>query len=821
MNKDELNIHNKYNMFNQILIANTGYTNGKKIYNIDCNNLSQGDINYEYTNIVLTDKIELPYELIGKEGQQIKPSFDCDPKRDKNGEIDILKTIQEGVKEVDKLYPDNKKYAYYRLYDTDDNKVKISSHIIVDGIRTNSKTILHKLESNNYKKNEPFDHSIYSLNRGLYPCFTNKKAKGWDKQKEKFIIFYTKTFIPICLETGKDLKWADIDIRKYCASYVEESFVMDFIEPPRGPIEPKEEKIQYDDDDKNHNGLNLEEIIKHLKIERAEDRDDWLNGIFCVINCAENLGMSKKKQKDIAHLFSSICPSKYEEDLVDDWLAINFDKKRNYGYRWKFILDWLKQDDPEYYNSIINVKKNVLMSYADTKKEHEKRYKKIMFPPVIFDEKRGAFDSIEKSTKSFGHLKYVEEIQKPTPDGQMITIYKQRNFFSEWLNDPYIEVYEQMKWLPNKPVSKKGDDILNTWTGWEIENEILENWDTFNDNPDNDYWEWFKEFSVNLWGGEEISNYILATFASKIQNPAKRVQICSIFYGKQGLGKSSFIEIIQAIFGKYFIGLESAKQIYADHSMCEVNKLIVCVNETKGGDNHKNSNILKTRITENTLYVNPKGIQAYEEQNYAEYIMPTNNLNVVDYSDESKRRFYQVEATNYYCPVRNPEKVEWWNEFKELQQDRRVIRQIFEGFKKFDVKAIIPSGNFQDEKYKPETSITKDVKFLNRCKILHFLHELVDMVQDHLDGIDCDKDILNLIQEKNSGGELITTNNKLFECFDVWCKKSKINFEMNKIVFGRKIKKYADDLPSGVIRKDTNSKTHIHRDGFLEYIHSL
>ena len=222
----------------------------------------------------------------------------------------------------------NKKYAYYRLYDTDDNKVKISSHIIVDGIRTNSKTILHKLEFNNYKKNEPFDHSIYSLNRGLYPCFTNKKAKGWDKQKEKFIIFYTKPFIPICLETGKDLKWVDIDIRKYCASYVEESFVMDFIEPPRGPIEPKEEKIQYDDDDKNHNGLNLEEIIKHLKPERAEERDDWLNGIFCVINCAENLGMSKKKQKDIAHLFSSICPSKYEEDLVDDWLAINFDKKK-------------------------------------------------------------------------------------------------------------------------------------------------------------------------------------------------------------------------------------------------------------------------------------------------------------------------------------------------------------------------------------------------------------------------------------------------------------------------------------------------------------
>ena len=239
MNKNHLNVSKNYNMFNQILIANTGYTAGKKIYKIDCNNLSQDDINHEYATTVITGNIELPYELIGMEEQQIKPCFDGDPTFDKNDEIDVFKTILEGVKEAEKLYPDNEKYAIFRVYDIDDNKTKVSYHIFVDGIRTNYKTILHKLESNNFKKNEPFDHSIYSFNRGLYPCFTNKKKKNNG-------ILHTKNFIPICLKTGKDLTWADIDIRKYCASYVEESFTMDFIEPPSGPIEPKEEKKQYD-----------------------------------------------------------------------------------------------------------------------------------------------------------------------------------------------------------------------------------------------------------------------------------------------------------------------------------------------------------------------------------------------------------------------------------------------------------------------------------------------------------------------------------------------------------------------------------------------
>ena len=69
---------------------------------------------------------------------------------------------------------------------------------------------------------------------------------------------------------------------------------------------------------------------------------------------------------------------------------------------------------------------------------------------------------------------------------------------------------------------------------------------------------------------------------------------------------------------------------------------------------------------------------------------------------------------------------------------------------------------------------------------------------------------------------MITHNNKLFECFDIWCKKSKITYDMNKIVFGRKIKKYSDDLPEHTIRKDLkNSKTYIHRESFLDYIKKL
>ena len=62
--------------------------------------------------------------------------------------------------------------------------------------------------------------------------------------------------------------------------------------------------------------------------------------MYCVMNW--DLDTTKKNKKDIAHLFSSIREDKYE-DLIDDWLAANFETKRDYGCRWKFLSDRLKK----------------------------------------------------------------------------------------------------------------------------------------------------------------------------------------------------------------------------------------------------------------------------------------------------------------------------------------------------------------------------------------------------------------------------------------------------------------------------------------------
>jgi len=784
MNTNELNIHNKYNMFNQILIANTGYTNGKKIHTINCNNLSQGDINYEYTSIVLTDKIELPYELIGKEGQQIKPCFDCDPKFDKNSEIDILKTIQDGVKEVDKLYPDNNKYAYCRIYDTDDNKTKVSYHLIVDGIRTNFKTILHKLESNNYKKNQPFDHSIYSLNRGLYPCFTNKKKK--DNK-----IFYTKPFIPICLETGKELKWDDIDIRKYCASYVEESFIMDFIEPPRGPIEPKEEKVQYDDDDKNHNGLNIEEIIKHLKPERAEDRDDWLNGIFCVINCAENLGMSKKKQKDVAHLFSSICPSKYEEDLVDDWLSTNFEKKRNYGYRWKFILDWLKQDDPDYYEQICKKNNNELLSYTNKKKDFEKNHFKLLYPPYVITIEED--EIICQKMLEASHTNEHHECTKKGDDGKIVT----KQFFPLWRKDSNIKTHRKMGWKP-PPLKMEHPDDFNLFEDFKIKKTKLI-------STERDYFKEYYNLGLNLFGDEKINNYIFSMMAYKIQNPAFRTEILTILSGGEGDGKSSFVRTFFNLFDDYTMELQNLQHFFEDKSTLEYRKLLICIDDVSGTGNFEHDGQLRSCITGNKLTVRPLYEQSKTIDNHCDYWMTTNYKNVVKMSDDADRRFFQTETTQYYL-----NNTEFWDDFREnIQNNPIALRQIYEGLMTFKYQEHITKG-FQSKVDKPITDVMKQNKKANRDKTIYFYQDLmIEHYKSKENKKDYDSDDEDDVALKTNVKKF--DNKMLFKKWDSFCKQSNIKLEFTNIQFGIKTttlsKKIETTINKKAIEKDTKKNT--------------
>ena len=310
----------------------------------------------------------------------------------------------------------------------------------------------------------------------------------------------------------------------------------------------------------------------------------------------------------------------------------------------------------------------------------------------------------------------------------------------------------------------------------------------------------------NLFNNKRVVDVILARYAQRLQNPAKRTYICLIICGTEADGKNRLLEPIYRIFGERYVEiLDSAKKVYETHSTYEKDKLFVLINEASGVANFENSEMLKARITEPKLSVNPKGIQPYSIDLLCDYDMTTNNRNVVKITDDSIRRFFQVETTDYYKG-----NIEFFNDYsKNIVDNPIAIRQIYEGLMNINVDEIIPSGNFQNEK--PTTEIEKEVKQHNREKLLYFLEDFINNKQE-------------FVYYNDDETEVKVNNKNLFEKWKIWSTDNNIKNDMNNIQFGLKLSlltKRNINKDIECIKKDTHNNTIINIQNIKSFFRKL
>tara|TARA_S200002703_G_scaffold157664_1_gene166151 strand:+ start:2080 stop:4368 length:2289 start_codon:yes stop_codon:yes gene_type:complete len=466
-----------------------------------------------------------------------------------------------------------------------------------------------------------------------------------------------------------------------------------------------------------------------------------------------------------------------------------FDKALNIPDDYNLKEEEIEEDDEE------DDVPHDLKSYGDFKKEFELTHVKITHPPSIYtiDDDKDEMQNFKSARDSYGHFKcYIDKsvvIKKKTK-----IIKCPIQFVHQWMGDKDIKLYKRITWKPPPLISNECD--FNTWKPFDISKVVLE-------KSTRNYYKEFLTFCENLFESKEVMNYLLARYAFKLQNPGLRSNVCVVYYGEEGGGKSMFVNTIYKLFGKYAIQIDKAKRLYESHSTFEKEKCFICVNEAGGCDNFENSEVLKTRITEDKLHINPKGVQAYEIDNLCDYDMTTNNINVVKITDSSTRRWFQHECSSYYLG-----NMEFFNDYiKNILDNTNAIRQIYDNLLVYDWKDIVKSGNFQDANYKPETNIVKQVKECNRDKLLYFYKYIID-------DFTCD-DNDNVKFNKND----------LFKLWINWCSNCKINLEMNNIQFGMKTsqlnKKVKAKTGNDFIDRDTNSNISIYRSPFNLYYNNL
>lgn len=745
------------------------------------------------------------WEIVGLPEYKVKPYFDLDG----NGEID-MKMFDEFETDLKNIYDapiaksgrgtriknGNLRHSkrYYLL------NTKISYELIPEFF----KDLFNKYGKKGYNI---LDESVYQKNRKMYIPLSSVKVEGKGK---KFT----------CIDVPK-LEIIEGSIFDNCATYIEENYVdLDGIlcdrinkilkelkEHKEAPKYIKEQKIEYEDEDDEDDGemdvnvyTKLSKILERLSSKRADDYNDWLNVVFCIMNISQKEKIPKRKMYELIHQFSKKS-SKYNETEVDDKIDINLNNNTDKKLGWNFLYNTcIKEDDENFY-------KQLNKNYKNVKKEFEEKHFKIIHPPMIITidrEGKNILQGINDAKKSFSHIDFNKKYVLKNGE----TKFKSTPLLNEWLNDPNMRLYDKVVFKPPSYIRKPAPFIdayeekpniqlnnyeYNLWTHYEILETPYNNDKYYNSKILDDFY----DYMYNLFGNDkEVINYLLAYFANKLQKPYERNKVCIILKGEEGDGKNTFFDIFKKIIGeKYYAEIESAKQLFGDHSLVENEKMIVCLNEAnaQGTNNTENSDRLKARITTDTINVNPKGINQYVIDNRCDYLMTTNNDGCVKV-DEGARRYVLIKSSTYYKG-----NVDFFEKFyKNIVDNKEALRVIYEYIINFDVASIVPSLNFQDVRYMPKTEYHKQEISKNKDRILLFIEDLT---------------LKNL-----SGDKKKYSNQSFFNEWSEWVKQNNFKIDMNNISFGTRLMLLVKkEKLTDHITKDQNKNTIINFRGLMTH----
>lgn len=675
----------------------------------------------EYNEHLSTNPLMV--EVIGLTEQLIKPVFDIDS-------YDNAIDIKEIKQIINDLFP-NKEIAYAKRKPRMHNgKMKESYRFYVKDTKITWRNMRKYLEMKGYDKHPMIDMSIYKTDSQLHT--PNTKHKYIEKKICE---------VPI-------LEVVEGSLFDCCASYVEENyedwnpFVNELISKQQKPIIviPEDDDCEVDNPTVEY----IKDITDHLKPNRADKHEDWLNGCFAIIGACKKSGINKRSCLELIHHFSAKFPDKYNEDAVDEWFHTNYRKQmerdgNQYGYG--YLMKCLKEDDINYYNDLCPI------TYDKIKNKFAKIVFKITDNPCFIElnkqrdiHKPDTFYIMNKTQlihkycdeEEFKYVKMIKD-KKGAVKKNKISIVSPA---SEWWDDSTKIKYERLVFQPFSLEGDMAKRYYNLFQGFKVQHlpvckdyskieRILYHIKTVMANDDEYSYNWILKWLSAIMKGNRTNVFVM-------------------FRGIQGNGKSIFLEdlICKALIGESYsvCGSSPEKQFFGNFNSLLENRVITVINE---GNSELRSciDVIKDIVTNDRINIEKKGIDAVSTKNYNNFAGTTNNTNIINV-DIGERRFVWFPTSSKH--VRDT------NYFNDLGNDIKD-GQCVSAFYHYLIEEINYNG--EDLQYnKPITNIYKQLQYMNLPNPLVYMTNIAH-----------NKEVINYRKYK---GEEYTT----IKCADIYDK---------------------------------------------------
>ena len=147
-------------------------------------------------------------------------------------------------------------------------------------------------------------------------------------------------------------------------------------------------------------------------------------------------------------------------------------------------------------------------------------------------------------------------------------------------------------------------------------------------------------------GDSEYEQYIINFAAWCVQHPGIPAEVALVFKGPEGTGRGIFARALCRIFGQHAHQISSIKHLTGDFNKHLRDCCLLFADEAFWPGYRNQEGTLKRLITEPTLFIEPKGLDAFEVRNMIHLIMVSNNLWVIPAGMDA-RRFAMFEVASH------------------------------------------------------------------------------------------------------------------------------------------------------------------------------
>jgi hypothetical protein len=204
--------------------------------------------------------------------------------------------------------------------------------------------------------------------------------------------------------------------------------------------------------------------------------------------------------------------------------------------------------------------------------------------------------------------------------------------FPLWLRDP---LRREVRRLTLAPDASPGFDPVtrdfNLWQGWGVVPH----------KPDTKHsWELLKCHitAVVARGNNEDAEYILNSMARWVQQPARMPEVAIVLQGGEGAGKGILFKSVLKLFGRHGMHLFAQQQLLGRFNDHLKDKLFIFADEAFFAGDKQAVGALKGMITEPSILIEPKFVNAFQLPNFRKIAMATNENWAVP-ADIDARRF--------------------------------------------------------------------------------------------------------------------------------------------------------------------------------------